>query len=229
MNLNVVIPVIRHDFVKLLMQDLADQVLPPDRVIIIDNSCGPESLQVSDMPFPVELICTGKNAGVNGSWNIGISRSRGCDVVSILNDDIRVGKRFLEYAWRTLKSNENSAAACPRTANRRNLDERPPDPAGPCFPEKPYVESMSRREGWAMTFKRSALDRIPPIPDDRIKTFCGDDWLWHWSMRLGMRWYKFTDILIYHHVGASMLENPEIRQTLNTEKAEFRKILEELS
>ena len=62
---------------------------------------------------------------------------------------------------------------------------------------------MRKREGWAYTILKSFLDKIPEIPDE-LKTYYGDDWFWFHSNRLGFRWIKMIDNLIFHYRSVSV-------------------------
>lgn len=219
MRINIVIPVIRHDLLKLLIEGLKAQTMLPGSVVIIDNSNG-GSVYRCNLPFRVFTVVPDGNIGVNPAWNLGIGISGDCDALAILNDDIRVGSRFLEKIAAAFDSIPDAGAICPLTETagegyRKNIHQAPG-----CI-------IMQRREGWAMTIRRDLLDSIPPIPES-LRTFCGDDWLWYWSHRLGWSWVKDLSNVIYHKVGASMAENPEIRETLKAEKAEFARIIQRL-
>ena len=65
---------------------------------------------------------------------------------------------------------------------------------------------MRRREGPAMTFKKSVLDTLPPIPHERIATFYGDDWFWRHCYKRGFPWFRDLGNVVFHHVGSSILK-----------------------
>ena len=219
MKIDVIIPVIRKDLLKLLIDDFKGQSLLPAHVLVIDNSGTTDSTEYTDMPFPVTRVAQSKNIGVNASWNLGIGICLNCDAVAILNDDIRISVDFFKKIAAVLNLVPDAAVVCPQTL-----------PETDCFLQNPHQETgriipMRKREGWAMSIRRDILDQIPPIPDS-LRTFCGDDWFWYWTVvRLKKYWVKDLSNIIYHHVGASMVENLNIRAALKAEKAEFARII----
>ncbi|MBU2052593.1 hypothetical protein KKH13_05290 [Patescibacteria group bacterium] len=216
MRIKVVIPTLLWHPVQPLINDLAQGTVRPEKIYVIDNSGRFYSPKSIDIGW-VEIIFPGENIGVNASWNAGIELCADCDAVALLNDDIRVGRRFVEKIISAFDGRDNAGVVCPLT------HDYPPGE----LPEMPVIR-MRKREGWAMTIRKELFDKMPRIPSDRIRTFCGDDWIWHWAHRLGYRWYKDMGNCIRHEVGVSMAENPQIRATLRSEKEEFAKIIREL-
>ena len=87
---------------------------------------------------------------------------------------------------------------------------------------------MNKTEGWAVTFNKFILVKAPAIPDTRIKTFHGDNWLWLWTRkRIRKEWYKDLGNPIWHMIGQSTLKLGKRKHKMK-EKNEYRKILEEL-
>jgi len=222
MKFNVIIPVIRRDLFSLLLADLCGQSVLPELVIIIDNSRGLDAETLKHLPFEVYLIVPNHNIGVNPAWNWGVGLAKDCDAVAILNDDIRLGSEFFHKISIAFGCSPDAAAVCPLT----NSDD--PDAHRIDIPYAPkYLSPMRKREGWAMVIRRQVLDQIPPIPD-ALRIFCGDDWFWYWSHRMGRPWIKDLSNVIYHQVGASMMIRPEARQNLKAEKAAFARIIRAL-
>ena len=158
-----------------------------------------------------------KRMSCNESWNYGISKlDDDCDLVSILNDDILLNRYFFEKVVFTFKRFKYAGVVCPFTVNDRR-DMQYFTKNGSIF------QKMTKREGWAFTIKKSLLDQIPPIPA-QLKTFCGDDWFWHYTHKKGLFWYKHIGNCIFHHVGAAV-RKLGVRKNMNAEKRIFRGII----
>lgn len=209
--IDVILPVIRRDDADLLFSDMEKNTIEPTRVIVIDNTGGGYFPRTR---LPVLYISPPQPLGVNASWNIGSALARE-SFVSFLNDDLRISSGFFDGIVRTFNSNHNAGVVCPQTSYQ--LYEVS------CRVQGYHV--MNRREGWAFTMRRELLHTMPEIPD-QLKIFCGDDWYWHWTHKLGKRWIKQAGNIIYHQPGASAL--PKYKATLKAEKALFAELIDEV-
>ena len=214
----VIIPVINPGLADVLIKNMEENTLLPEKVIIIDNSqC---SYKPQSDKFLIEIYHS-ISGMVNESLNLGISKvSKNCDYVSLFNDDIQIGSWFFERIARVFKEALICSAVCPNTIiDTKKLP----------LIEGPFIyHQMKKREGWAMTFDKHLLNMAPPIPDTRIKTFHGDDWFWLYTTRhIGMLWYKDLGNNIYHMIGQSVLKLNK-RRDKKTEHNEYFKILGEL-
>ena len=61
-------------------------------------------------------------------------------------------------------------------------------------------------EAAAFTIRKSVLDKIPPVPWERITTFYGDNWVWAHTRRQGYTIMGDTGNCMYHHVGVTVRE-----------------------
>jgi len=218
MNFNVIVPVIQPDLCNELIRSMEFNTILPTKVIIIDNSRGPFYQPQSDK-FPI-YVYHSQTGYVNESWNLGITKvDITCDYVSILNDDIYLNSWFFQRVNETFKAYCTCGVACPFTVEK--FEEMGKGK------KKPRITRLLKREGWAMTFKKSVLDTIPPIPDYRVKIFHGDDWFWFHSKTQGNYWYRDEGNVIYHVVGASV-KSEGFRSLKKKEKNEWIKIMGEL-
>lgn len=213
----VIIPVVNPELCDILIKNMEENTLLPKRVIIIDNS--KQYYMPRSHKFLIEIYHS-KTGAVNESWNLGISKTTDCDYVSILNDDIRIGPWFFERIVRVFREALNCSAVCPNTI----LGVRVPNLREGSF----SFEGMSRREGWAVSFRKKILDKVPPIPNTRIKTFYGDNWWWFWTtICIKANWYKDLGNPIWHMVGQSTLKLGK-RRCKRKERKEYLKIMKEL-
>jgi hypothetical protein len=194
MNIEVIIPVVNVDLAIELLNDIEKNTLLPKRIIIIDNS--KQFFRYNSPKFITEFYYSSTGL-VNESINLGISKlDRKCDYVSILNDDIRIGNWFFQRIGETFTYHPVCGVACGNTCF--DIDK--------IRKGKVKYVPMERREGWAFVIRRSLLDKIPPIPHDVLTTFHGDDWIWCYTHKHGLYWFKDVGNTLYHAVGSSILK-----------------------
>lgn len=211
MKYSVIIPVVNINLVKRLLDSIAGNTVLPYKILIIDNSMN-KTVFPTYGGLSIEVFDSGRCMGVNESWNLGISRIDKCDYAAILNDDIVLGKYFFENNIDTFECYPNCGAVCPETVNDINMMKDS---------KVDRVLIMTKREGWAMSFRWEVLKQIPPIPD-HLKTFCGDDWYWlHSYLKNKQYWLKNMGNVIYHEVGVSVLKLG-LRDQLRHEKNIYR-------
>ena len=196
LKFQVIIPVVNPGLADVLIEETEKNTLLPERVIIIDNSyC--DYKPYSDK-FPI-YIYHSISGTVNESINLGISKTHDCDYVSIFNDDIQIAPWFFFRTHLIFKDIPICSVACPNTIV---------DPKQLPLKESPsqFVQ-MKKRAGWCVSFRKEILDKVPPIPDTRIRTFYGDDWLWYWTtVFIGKKWFMDMGNMIYHMIGQSTLK-----------------------
>jgi hypothetical protein len=213
--IEVILPVIRPELAALLLKDMEANELRPGRVILIDNT--PDGWMPDTKLNLLYARHSRLMTGVNASWNLGAHILRPeTQYVSFLNDDIRVNPLFFKNIVSAFKWLSGAGAVCPQTMdNMSALD---------VSDARLTISQMRRREGWAFTLRRELLDRIPPIPE-ALKIFCGDDWYWRWTYRLGYAWVKQLGNWVYHKPGASA--DPAFQRALKAEKALFAELMAE--
>lgn len=218
LSLRVIIPIVDRKRADVVLSGLeAQKNVWPDKVLIIDNTPDLERYTFKTDRFRVKTFKPLPVLGVNASWNWGLTFIGNCDFVSILNDDIMVRPRFVEYILVVFEQFPDCGVACPVTITDLQQFET-------YFTEAPS-RYMSRREGWAFTGRKKAVfDKIPPIPEE-LETFCGDDWFWRGTYKLGYKWVKDGSNIIYHAVGASIRLRSKVRDRLKEEKRRFNTLV----
>jgi len=215
-NFEVIIPVMNIDLCNILLKSIEENTLLPKRIIIIDNT--EESYNPISSKFPIDIYYS-QTKTVNESINLGISKLSDCDFVSILNDDVILGSWFFERIAKVLNTMINCCVLCPHIIV---------DPTKlPLIEGKEEIVPMTKREGCAFTVKKYIIDAVPPIPDERIKIFHGDDWIWYWTAKTGKIWCKDMGNFVFHKVGSSILRLG-FRKVKRPEREEYRKIIKEI-
>jgi len=196
MKIEVIIPVINCDMADALLNQIDFNTIKPSRVIVIDNTSRGYHWRVSE-DFDLN-ICYSKTGLVNESWELGRSKvSQDTYCIAILNDDLIIGDWFFERILDTFESNNECAIACPNTVDKITKVEE--------GPVEYRFDGNKRMPGWAYVIRKDVFDQVPPIPYDRITTFCGDSWYWGHIKRMGYVWGKDLGNNIYHYVGTSVL------------------------
>ena len=219
-----VVPTVHYELLAELLKCIEAGTRKPDMLFIIDNS--KEGVLTVPYTGAVEIIRGQNPLTVNESWNIGRQLASDYDVVSFLNDDILVGDMFfqnIETAFSKIYSlGGDGGVVCPATTKNISVWARRSQPN-----TTPGVyDKMRAREGWAFSISREALDACPLIPIASMRTFCGDDWIWHFTRKAGFDWYKDLDNLIYHAVGKTV-KTEKVRQTLKAERRELNRLIGE--
>jgi glycosyltransferase involved in cell wall biosynthesis len=213
MGIVAIIPTATPHLIRSILVNIASQTRPPRQVIVINNT----DKVLADLPDfrDVTIVTPPQPLGVNASWNLGIKMARLIkpDLVSILNDDLVLNSRFFEGIEKATTEAAEGIVYCPYTVS---------DPLK--LAEQGSVSGyswMRRREGWAMTCKAQALWDMPPI-SSRLRTFCGDDWIWHFTRG---KWVKM-ELNCVAHLGSQTVKRFGSNQFLKVEKHIF---IEEIS
>jgi GT2 family glycosyltransferase len=155
---------------------------------------------------------------LNESWEVARSHlKKDADYVSFLNDDIIVGDWFFQRVYETFQANPNCAVACP--ISRPFIHQ--------VVKGKVQYNVMKKRDACAFTIRREVLDRIPPVPYNRITTFHGDDWVWNHTKKFGYKWVVDIGNSICHLVGMSV-RRKGLREIKKKESNEWKAIYREV-
>ena len=218
MKIEVIMPVVQYGLAMDLLFQIDKNTLLPDRVIIIDNTSRLHVWGVDFPQLPVDIYhsTTGR---LNESWEIARSKlSPDTDYVTFLNDDIIIGDWFFQRVIETFQANPKYGIVCPNTVDH-------PDKV--LKGKAKYALGRSGKlEGWAFTIRKDILDKIPPLPWERISTFCGDTFIWDHVKRMGYHWGKDLGNTIYHYVGQSVLKFG-YRKLKRPDRNEYEKIKQE--
>lgn len=229
-KIHVIIPVVQTEMADNLLKILVRNTVRPKKLIVIDNSeknyLPPKG--VTDN-IDTEVYSFSPRKKVNESWKIGFENSKDADIVSVLNDDIIVSKYFFEKILITFNGVTDAAIVSPYTRVPNNI-RGTRCKAGPIYfadtssPLSNRIMHIEFRQGWAFSIRRDILDKIPPIPE-RLSMFCGDDWLFLWSVNLGFKWYLMLDNRCFHYTGTSVKKIEFLKRTVLREKQALLKIM----
>ena len=221
---SVIIPVLNQlDLTKQLFGCISKNSILPSEIILIDNASEED---FSDFPkkyenLNIKYIKNEKNIGVNPSWNLGISLSKG-KYVSILNSDIIISTSFFKKTIQALQISNDFGIIIPNTTKDRNSNLE--------NDQLPIIRDVEKREGWAFTIRKEILDKIKPIPLE-LNLFFGDDYFFECSKLLGYRNIKVMNNLIYHYKNATI--NNEVSKTfrniMKKEREEWEEIKKQLT
>jgi GT2 family glycosyltransferase len=205
-----------------LVKDLSEMENGFDRIFLLNNSS--KKMNALEIFNGVVVINLGRNIGVNPAWNYSMDLAQDLNAhLAILNDDILVKKNFVTSAVKILESDEEAlekiGLVVPCTTHEMEKFKKYP------FSDHGFnIHGISRREGWCMFLHMNLIPDIERIPEE-MKTFCGDDWIFHQVQQNGWLVVKDNLNVIYHEVGRTLKKNPKIRETLIQEKGIFNKYL----
>lgn len=217
-----VIPVIKDKFLIGILSNIEANDHPPAEIIIIDNSNGRgngvSKIFAAFKHLSIRHLKQDHNIGVNASWNLGLAEAK-TDLVSILNDDLTLPPQFFRVIAETFRDYPRAGVVIPNTVrDKRQLRGAT---------ASPIIEPITRREGWAFTIRRSAVDPIPPT----LFTFFGDDWLFDCVQRKHFWSLRVANLPVYHQIGISQdhAERERLKlPLLETEKQEWARIQESM-
>lgn len=229
-KIHVIIPVVQIELADQLLKILVRNTVRPKKIVIIDNS-RKEYLPPKGVSDNIDTeVCRFEPIKkVNESWKIGFDLTKDADIVSVLNDDIIVSRYFFEKILVTFNGLKDTSAVIPYTRVPGGIHGTRSKTGTPEFPNtsSPLSNKVMHilfRQGWAFSIRRDVLDKIPPIPDE-LTMFCGDDWLFMWSINLGLKWYMMLDNKCFHYTGTSVSKIPFRKRTILYEKQALLKLL----
>jgi GT2 family glycosyltransferase len=214
------IPTLKPGLIDSLLLQIDACYVKPDIVLIINNTGKP--LKVPDRRRYAELKFN-HNIGVNGAWNhaLEIASAYGAHL-SILNDDISIGRSFFDEILKVLEHIPKAGVICPNTDSGKGYSS-----TEPFVRFVPRFVPMKRKEGWAFTIRDKLVKLLPLIPKE-LFIFFGDDWIWRHTYLNGYNWIKDLDNKITHLVGQSLTGgqyNIKLRKKLEYERNAYRAIL----
>lgn len=146
-----------------------------------------------------------------------IDKAKDYELLFMLNDDIELPNSFIASMATRYVEKKYWGVLCPVNADKPfNL-----------YNNTSLLGPMHKREGWAMCINTDIfrINKIPRFDPLEITTFCGDDWLWKISHRIGYYWYKNPYVGITHHTSTTVKVAKKER-LLKTEKEKFAKFWE---
>lgn len=218
MKIEVILPVAQYDMALDLLGMIDRNTTVPSDVHIIDNT---GLTHVWTVPNKYQIRFHHSTTGrLNESWEIGRAQlSPDTDYVTFLNDDIVIGKWFFRRVVETFEVDKSIGIVVPNSV-----------PTPEAVTELPvnYVQPPHwKLEAAAFTIKKSVLDKIPPLPWERITTFYGDNWMWAHTRDQGYYIMEDTGNCMHHYVGVTVLERG-FRKIKKKEYNEWGRIKKEI-
>lgn len=212
MKIAVVIPVVTSGMGRNVIDDIRNNTTVPDHLIIINNTGDFFHPDIKPIPH-YKGIRPATPTSVNDAWASGIMMAleKEVDLISIFNDDIRINRTFFEEIVYGATIFPNAGVFCPMGVASPTMVE---GPGGRGFVD------MKHREGWAFTMRSEVARRILPFPQG-LRTFCGDDWIWH---KGGMPWLRVMAARCFHYKGVAV-KKLGVRQNLKGERRLLNKFL----
>lgn len=207
MKISIVIPVVQTELVKKLISQLAQGIVKPDKIVIIDVS--EHGLLLPEYPrLDIDIIRVVPNynlsyympaLGTNEAWTMGYNLLKQYipyyGVIGFLNDDIEINPYFLQSIYLTFNTHKNISFLYPQTVN---TPERVQEAK---LSYSDLIRTKSRM-GYAWFIKRSVFDQIPPFPE-QCKIWYGDNWVICHLAKLGHKLFINRGNFIYHHGGTT--------------------------
>ena len=192
-KISVVIPVIKTEFLPVLLDKIKDNTVRPDEILVVANDNQKEIKAICNKfrAMRVRCLMQDKNIGVNASWNLGLDTARN-DIVCFLNDDVAINNYFFDLLTETFRQSSQIGYVVPSTV----LTTEAQIVEGA---DKPIFSHLQHREGWAFAIRKND---IKPIPGE-LMTFFGDDWFYNQTVEMGLWPIKILNNRIYHNPGIS--------------------------
>lgn len=197
MKIEVILPVVQYDMAMDLLSKIDINTTTPDRVILVDNTNRTHFWMVPKN-FEISYLST-TTGRLNESWEVARQHLQpDTDYVTFLNDDIIIGKWFFRRVVDTFSIDRSIGIAVPHLVDTPEaVSEQPIN-----YNQPPHWILQAA----AFTIKKSILDKIPPLPWQRVTTFYGDNWMWAHTRDQGYCIMEDTGNCMYHYVGVSVLE-----------------------
>jgi len=209
--ITVVVPVFNNiDITDEFFSTVCENTVLPKEIILINNGSTDDYKKLTIKYKQLNITHKKKesNEGVNSAWNDGIKLCK-TPYLSILNDDILLNKYFFQKVTETM-SDPKVGIVVPLTVKNKKAIKKSTD--------VPIVlKKIGKREGWAFTIRKSVADQFDPIPE-KLKTYCGDDYLFHNVRQLGYKIVKMTNNYIFHYGGTTVeqvwpdLKTPRLKE-----------------
>lgn len=198
MKIELIVPIIVDYLFYGFLESVEANTVLPQRILLIDNTPD-QNFRVKSSKVKIDKLHS-KTGKVNESWNLGVRHvSPDCDLVGIYNDDVVLNPCFFQRLTETFDWDDRCAVACPNTVPVEQSLKR----------GRVNRIKMQTREGWCFTIRKRVLDLIPPIPDNELIQFHGDDFFWYHTHERGFFWGKDLGNPIWHYKGISVLATGE--------------------
>jgi len=200
---------------------ICENTILPKEIILIDNGSTDSyyKLVKKYKKLNINYIRKETNVGVNAAWNDGLRLAK-TPLISILNNDLLLNKYFFQKLQETFTEYLDVGIVIPRVVRGENIEL-----LNSSKDEKIKIIDIKRRNGCAFTIRKEASDKFPPIPT-MLKTYCGDDYLFKQTLKLGYRNVRMVNNLIYHYGSKTVLKVwPNKITPREKEKEIYKKLL----
>ena len=213
MKVGVIIPVVQREMYNQLMASISTNTLRPNHIVTIDNSeHGISQVCIPGIQQTVIRNKPQKDAegnfmpgnGTNEAWKQGMEvLGQTVDIITFLNDDVILNPLFFEKTYHTMEDcpkcgflvpSPNGDLELVKRYNRRNEPDK--------------IHKTKERHGWAMTLRRSLLDKFPPIPNG-MTIWYGDNWFADLTNMFGYYRLIRRDNPVFHYGGTSSKQEIE--------------------
>lgn len=194
---SIIIPTLQKNIkvLNLLLKELFESDYIGE-IILIDNTCQGFESQISKL----KVINPNTNLYVNPAWNYGVKESK-YEYIGILNDDILLPKNIFGQILDNLENNDTIGLIgldSIRKTEENELVDYPKEQ------EIKICQTDVRENCWgsAIFGRKSQFYFIP----EKMKIWCGDDYLFNMNLENGYINYKIYDIEVKHlHSNTSKL------------------------
>lgn len=195
--LSVIVPVLNEiEITDDFLASVHANTARPDEIILIDNGSTDDirSLAEKYPDLNINYVRNENNVGVNEAWNQGVRLAKN-PLISILNNDILLNEFFFAKVIETMADPE--VGMCVPHTVYMNVVEGKDEPVS--------LQEMKSRQGWAFTIRKSIITEHDNfIPSDKIKIWCGDDYLFECAGELGYARMVMTNNTVFHHVSKTL-------------------------
>lgn len=204
-----------------LLECISKNEYKPAEIILIDNGSIEPIFELVKIysNLNIQYVRLDENIGVNPAWNVGIEKAK-YDVISILNNDIIIGKYFFRSIKDTMfnRKNQNIGICVPNTIKEIDMVIRDTPY------EKPILQEIDNREGWAFTIRRKIIELGGYIPTE-LKIFSGDTFFFDTSKKLGFKNYKIMNCYAFHYKSVTVRKYQFKVSHLRKEREYYQKFL----
>lgn len=187
--LSVIIPTLQKDiFVleKLLTTLSCDSAV--EEIILIDNSLKGFSTSINK----VRVHTPSCNLFVNPSWNLGVKLAKS-EYIALFNDDVVIPENFCSSIYEKLSVEAGIYGICEHNIQNIVMEEVDKTLLNTEI-NITKAEKRNNYYGIVMFFHKSAFYPIP----EKIKVWCGDDYLFMQNVKNGRQNYKICGQNILH-------------------------------
>lgn len=219
--ISILLPVMRPRQVLSVLSDLNDQIIIPNRVVLVDNSGKFDLRSAFDgqYRYHLDVIRPGENIGVNKVWNMMWDKKfEEYEYIGVLGDDYRLNKYSLLRMLHILQNTTLKAVTC----LIKQGTHLPPDPSGLGISVE--VVRAKGHLGFSLFNREWLVKNVPRIPS-QFKVFFGDDWIGYHIQYAKENVNCLTDTVITHYHYEDISFDIGTREILREERIIWKRYL----